>query len=173
MHLGAPRPEEPLTISEIRKREKGGGREGPLWLKGGRNNTSSVYDFPGRAETLFQNNPGSFGERAEAGSLDLLCLMCDLESHITRLHIWFPRQPLSRYVMSATGISSFCSCWSPSLVASRHTEELACLQFSLLAAVSILQNRQAVNSIQSKVVTMFSVVLTQPMALEECSSLNS
>lgn len=62
---------------------------------------------------------------------------------------------------------------SRSLVASRHTEELACLQFSLLAAVSILQNRQAVNSIQSKVVTMFSVVLTQPMALEECSSLNS
>lgn len=62
---------------------------------------------------------------------------------------------------------------SPSLVASCHTEELACLQFSLLAAVAILQNRQAANSIPSEVVTMFSVVLTQPMALEECSSLNS
>lgn len=38
---------------------------------------------------------------------------------------------------------------------------------TLLAAVSILQNIQSVNSIQSKIVTMFSIVLTQPMALEE------
>lgn len=35
------------------------------------------------------------------------------------------------------------------------------------AAVSILQNIQSVNSIQSKIVTMFSIVLTQPMAWEE------
>lgn len=38
---------------------------------------------------------------------------------------------------------------------------------TLLAAVSILQNIPSVNSIQSKVVTMFGIVLTQPMALEE------
>lgn len=38
---------------------------------------------------------------------------------------------------------------------------------TLLAAVWILQNIQLVNSIQSKIVTMFSIVLTQPMALEE------
>lgn len=36
-----------------------------------------------------------------------------------------------------------------------------------LAAVPILQNIQSVKSVQSKIVTMFGIVLTQPVALGE------